>query len=387
MQAIEPFTKKIKTLRRNALDNIGRADYYHMRAIETLGRGLFVFGLFACYQQWMLASVLALSFSLMVKWLLMHHIGHGGYDRIANIPRRYHSSRYAIGWRRYIDWFDWIKPEAWNYEHNHLHHYYTGEEQDPDLVERNLDWLAASRLPKVVKLLVLAMFAASWKFTYYSARTLSCKVGEQPIHFGNFLDLRGKAQRVMWLALFLPYLLVNFVVLPVALEALSAGFGWHFLWCRLAAELLHNIHTFIVIVPNHSGADIHRFDVIGDGQRGGGYFYLRQILGSANYRTGNELRDLCHMYLNYQIEHHLFPNLSMLQYRRIQPQVKALCAEFGIIYLQESVWIRLWKMLQIATGSQRMLRYSERHTQPIPIHPLPDEVCNSETVAVLGQSA
>ena len=62
------------------------------------------------------------------------------------------------------------------------------------------------------------------------------------------------------------------------------------------------------------------------------------------------------MYLNYQIEHHLFPNLPMRQYRRIQPQVKALCAEFGLPYLQQSVWQRLVKMIQIAVGSKRMLR-------------------------------
>ena len=30
-------------------------------------------------------------------------------------------------------------PEAWNVEHNNLHHYRTGEPGDPDLVERNLE--------------------------------------------------------------------------------------------------------------------------------------------------------------------------------------------------------------------------------------------------------
>lgn len=355
MQDIEAFTARIKALRRDALASVGRADYYHMRAIETLGRGLFLFGLFACYRQWLWASVPALAMTLMIKWLLMHHIGHGGYDRIPNIPSRYHSSRYALGWRRYLDWFDWIKPEAWNHEHNYLHHYFTGEDKDPDLVERNLDWLAGARLPLAAKLLVLAFFAASWKFTYYSARTLSCLTG-QTIDFGNFVDLRGQAQRRMWFELFLPYLLAHFVLLPLGLELLADGFGQTYLLSRVLAEILHNVHTFVVIVPNHAGDDIHRFEHIASDRRGGGYFYLRQILGSANYRTGGEWNDLCHMYLNYQIEHHLFPNLPMRQYRRIQPQVKALCAEFGLPYLQQSVWQRLVKMIQIAVGSKRMLR-------------------------------
>ena len=35
-------------------------------------------------------------------------------------------------------WTDWMLPEAWDVEHNHLHHYALGEEGDPDLVERNI---------------------------------------------------------------------------------------------------------------------------------------------------------------------------------------------------------------------------------------------------------
>lgn len=356
MQHFNQFTRDIKALRQQARNNTNRSDYYHMRAIETLGRGLFLLALFASYQYWLLLGCVALAGSLLVKWLLMHHIGHGGYDRIASIPARYHSTRYALGWRRYLDWFDWIKPEAWNHEHNHLHHFYTGEEQDPDLVERNLDWLAQARQPVALKLLVMVLFTATWKFSYYSARTLSTLYPQQTIHFGNFFDLRHKPQRQMWLELFLPYLLWNFALLPALLEWLSPGFGQGFLLCRIGAEILHNVHMFIVIVPNHAGADLQRYDHVPAQQRGGGHFYLRQILGSANYHTGNEWRDLCHMYLNYQIEHHLFPNLSMRQYRLLQPQIKALCAQYGVSYIQQSVWLRLWKMLQIAIGKQQMLR-------------------------------
>ena len=38
-----------------------------------------------------------------------------------------------------MDWLDWMLPEAWNVEHNNLHHYKLGEQGDPDLVERNFE--------------------------------------------------------------------------------------------------------------------------------------------------------------------------------------------------------------------------------------------------------
>ena len=28
------------------------------------------------------------------------------------------------GWRRFIDWLDWIDPTHWDDEHNHLHHFH-----------------------------------------------------------------------------------------------------------------------------------------------------------------------------------------------------------------------------------------------------------------------
>ena len=52
-------------------------------------------------------------------------------------PARYTSRVFATGRRRFVDWPDWMLPEAWKYEHNVLHHTHTGELEDPDLIERN----------------------------------------------------------------------------------------------------------------------------------------------------------------------------------------------------------------------------------------------------------
>lgn len=133
----------------------------------------------------------------------------------------------------------------------------------------------------------------------------------------------------MWLELFIPYLTFHFIALPIVTESLFDA-DWAFFWCRFVAELLHNLHTFIIIVPNHAGDDLYRFHDIKKQNRGGSQFFLRQITGSANYKCGNEWLDLSQMYLNYQIEHHVFPALPMRQYRLIQPQVKALREKYNV---------------------------------------------------------
>lgn len=165
--------------------------------------------------------------------------------------------------------------------------------------------------------------------------------------------MRQKSKRAMRFELFIPYLTIHFILLPIAMELLF-GLGWAFFWVRFAAELLHNLHTFIIIVPNHAGNDIYRFHDIEKQSSGGAQFFLRQITGSANYHCGSEWLVLSQMYLNYQTEHHVFPALPMRQYRLIQPEIKSLCKPYNVPYIQEIIWKRLWKMVSIATGLSKM---------------------------------
>jgi hypothetical protein len=73
-------------------------------------------------------------------------------------------------------------------------------------------------------------------------------------------------------------------------------------------------------------------------------------------------------WLNYQVEHHMFPNLSMLSYQRAQPRVKALCAKFGIPYTQHSVWWRVKKTLDIMVweGERQITRSTSAWAHSLP---------------------
>ena len=120
----------------------------------------------------------------------------------------------------------------------------------------------------------------------------------------------------------------------------------------ILAELLTNFHSFIVIVTNHCGEDLYRFNnsVIANS----GEFYLRQIISSVNFNTHSDINDFLHGWLNYRIEHHLFPDLSMYEYKIIQPKIKILCKKYKIPYIQENVFIRLKKTVDIMTGEKSM---------------------------------
>merc|ERR1719195_2052812 len=96
-----------------------------------------------------------------------HHVCHGGYNK-TDESGRYNSRGFAVGnlGQRIVDWFDWMLPEAWNVEHNQLHHYRLGEDSDPDLVERNIEsWGGLNK----DLMTFLSLFV--WKWYYYAPNT------------------------------------------------------------------------------------------------------------------------------------------------------------------------------------------------------------------------
>ena len=104
------FCAAIDRLKTEAHANIGPADLAHLRRIEGYGR---VATLLGYATAWIIPNPLSaflLSLGQFTRWLLAHHILHRGYDRVPDVPRRYTSQVFARGWRRYIDWFDWLLP-------------------------------------------------------------------------------------------------------------------------------------------------------------------------------------------------------------------------------------------------------------------------------------
>jgi fatty acid desaturase len=339
------------------------ADFRHLRGIEWVGRLCTVLGYGTA---WLLPnplSALLISQGIFTRWLLMHHISHGGYDRVPGVPPRYTSAVFAQGWRRFVDWFDWIVPAAWAHEHNVLHHYHTGEAHDPDLVERHVEFLRRARLPRWLKTLFVLLAGATWKFTYYAPNTLSvlCPRTGQPHRPGtqrwlwvyHLFHLGRPEVRQLWLRSYLPYGLWSFAAVPLLFLPLGWQATLFVLLNRLAAEVLTNLHSFLVIAPNHTGDDLCRFDRHFQGRD---EFFRRQVAGSANYHCGPEWRDYLQIYLNYQIEHHLFPRLPMRRYRELQPKVAALCRRHGLPYVQQSVWLRFGQLVRVCTGAASMRR-------------------------------
>jgi fatty acid desaturase len=103
------------------------------------------------------------------------------------------------------------------------------------------------------------------------------------------------------------------------------------LGATVMANGLRNAWAYIVIVCGHFADGAEKFDpsVLEDETKP--EWYLRQMLGSANFRAGRLLAfmsgNLC-----YQIEHHLFPDLPSNRLPEIAVRVEALCVKYDLPY-------------------------------------------------------
>ncbi|MET8529644.1 acyl-CoA desaturase [Micromonospora sp. NPDC005172] len=91
-------------------------------------------------------------------------------------------------------------------------------------------------------------------------------------------------------------------------------------------QALWGLYMGCAFAPNHKGMPMPTAEDELD-------FLRKQVLTSRNVR-GSRLVDTALGGLNYQIEHHLFPNMPRANLRRAQPIVRAYCAEQGISYAE-----------------------------------------------------
>jgi fatty acid desaturase len=395
---LKSFREDIKELGKRLSDEQGPEDVAHLHKMILWSNMFTLVGLAGMFLPvYYILPAVCLSIGTTTRWtMIAHHTCHGGYDN-CEPTGRFNRFKFAVGslWRRFLDWFDWMLPEAWNVEHNNMHHYHLGEDSDPDLVERNLATLRNLNLPMPAKYMAAFGMMAIWKWWYYSPNTYKeLRVKEVRKSNPELLKEKGRFDANLpvtlssmffdnsylpsWISLsdymarvFLPYLLYRFFILPSPL--LMAGMyltpetpnAWYLngIATMVLADVFANIHSFVIIATNHAGNDLYKFSV--SCRPHSGTFFLRQVVSSANFSAGTDLVDFFHGWLNYQVEHHMWPQLSMLSYQRAMPQVKEICKRHNIPYIQENVFIRVRKTVDIMVGKDDMRPYPVDREQDI----------------------
>ena len=99
---------------------------------------------------------------------------------------------------------------------------------------------------------------------------------------------------------------------------------------------MRNLWSYTVIFCGHFPDGAEKFTVEEFEDETPHEWYLRQMLGSANFKAG-PLMAFMSGNLCYQIEHHLFPDLPSNRYAEMSVRIKALCEKYELPYTTGSL--------------------------------------------------
>ncbi|MCD9199561.1 fatty acid desaturase family protein [Aeromicrobium wangtongii] len=319
-EEIEAIGRELDEIRAEVEASRGQADRDYVTRVITLQRRLAAAGritLFASFfpPAWLLGTAMLGSAKILENMEIGHNTMHGQWDWM-NDPE-IHSSNW--------EWDTTQPAEQWKHSHNYIHHQFTnvlGHDNDIGYgilrMSRDQKWTPYN-LGQPVYNALLALFF-EWGVALHDLDIEAIRKGQKDPKLLK-KQLKQIGDKVGKQA-FKDYLMY---------PALSGPSFFHTLSANVTANIMRNVWSYMIIFCGHfpDGAVHFTEEELEDETRA--EWYLRQMLGSANFEGGTLLH-LMSGQLGYQIEHHLFPDLPSNRYAEIAVKVKDICRRYDIPY-------------------------------------------------------
>ncbi|MDV7999659.1 acyl-CoA desaturase [Rhodococcus sp. IEGM 1408] len=345
---IEALGAELEQIRQDIIGSLGErdSDYIHntirfQRALEVGARALLVVGS-RNRTAWAIgAGALGLS-KIVENMELGHNIMHGQWDWM-NDPE-IHSTTW--------EWDIVGTGEHWKQTHNYIHHKYTnivGMDDDVGYgvlrVTRDQRWYP--------------FYYGNIAYNAALALLFQWGVGIQHLELGKVVkgrDDRPETKRKV--ALFAKkagrQLAKDYVFYP----ALSRK-GWKStVTANLVANGIRNVWTNAVIFCGHFPDGAEKFTKKDVENETRAEWYLRQMLGSANI-TGGPVVDFLSGNLSYQIEHHIYPDMSSNRLAEASVRVREVCRKYDLPYVAGPLpvqYFKTWRTIAKLSLPNHMLR-------------------------------
>jgi fatty acid desaturase len=337
---VEQIAEELDAIRADIEESRGEKDARYIRRSIQLQRGLAAGGriaMFASHNK--LARYSGIGMLAMAKIIenmeLGHNITHGQWDWM-NDPE-IHSTEW--------EWDTTCPSVQWKHSHNFIHHKYTnivGLDADVGYgimrVTRDEPWERWMLGNPIYNMLLGTGF--EWGVALHHVETAKIRNKEKTWAEAR-KDLRVIGNKVRKQAG------KDYLIFPAL-----TGRNWkHTIKANFIANLIRNYWAYMVIFCGHFPDGAEKFTTEEFANETPGEWYLRQMLGSANFNAGPVMAfvsgNLC-----YQIEHHLFPDLPSNRYAEIAVRVRALCEKYDLPYTTGSIGRQymqtFWTILKLA---------------------------------------
>jgi fatty acid desaturase len=348
---IDSLAAELDAIRLDVDARLGESDARYIRRTIAAQRGLEVVGrlmlAFSARRLAWWAGTATLGVAKIVENMeIGHNVMHGQWDWM-NDPE-IHSSTW--------EWDMGGVSKHWQATHNVQHHKYTnilGMDDDVGYstlrVTRDQPW----KVSNLGNLLFNTILALGFEWG----------IGLQPLEFGKVLDAgpvrEATRRRIREFSIKAGQQLVkDYVAFPALTSASPAATFTSTLKANVAANVIRNVWADAVIFCGHFPDGAEKFamtDLIGESR---GHWYLRQMLGSANFDAGPAMRfmsgNLC-----YQIEHHLYPDLPSNRLHEVSLRVRQVCHKYDLPYTTDSFLMqcaKTWRTIAKLSLPDRYLR-------------------------------
>lgn len=322
---VEALGRELDSIRRDIEESRGASDARYIKRTIAFQRGLAAGGravLMMSHRRpaWLLGTAMLGAAKIIENMELGHNVMHGQWDWM-NDPE-VHSSTW--------EWDTTCPSVQWKHSHNFVHHKYTnivGMDDDVGYgilrVTRDQPWEWWNVGNPIYNLTLGTFF--EYGVALHHLETEKLRNGQKTYRQAA-RDLRVIGQKVAKQAA------KDYLIFP----ALSGPNWRRTIAANLTANFIRNYWSYMVIFCGHFPDGAEKFTVAEYEREDQPRWYLRQMLGSANFRAGPVMRFLSGN-LSHQIEHHLFPDLPSNRYEEIGIRVRQVCDKYDLPYTTGSI--------------------------------------------------
>ena len=352
---------ELDAIRNRVRADLGERDATYIRTLVKRQRQLEVAGraMMMIPPVWA-AGVAALSVSKILDNMeIGHNVMHGQYDWM-NDPAL-HS--------KHFEWDSADTSKNWKITHNYEHHTYTNVlNKDHDIGYGLLRMSEEQKWePRFLANIPLTIVLHTFFQHFVAVQNL--KLEDVTVYRTKTTAQLKEEFKPVWKKM-RKQLAKDYLLFP----ALAGPLAPMVFTGNLLANLARNVWACAVIFNGHFPEDVEQFpeSVIENETRG--QWYVRQLLGSANF-SGGRLMHIMSGNLSFQIEHHLFPDLPAHRYAEIAPEVRAICEKYGLPYKTGSFarqTLSTWKRIaKLSLPSGKSGRVSPRMAAVSTPEPMP----------------
>lgn len=286
---------------------------------------------------WQVALCLLHGFSwACIGFNVVHDAAHGSYSENKKLNEVVSYLFDVVGASNYF----------WRTKHNVLHHTYTNIEGIDDDIDtgnalrfsphqKHRWWhyfqpITAGPLYSLIYIL--------WISQKDIHKYINKKIGTKKIP-----AMSTTQKRLFWFFKIL-YVSIYFII-PISIFGINGFIGWCIAasFCGLVIaivfQLAHIVGKAHFPIPTENG------DIQSD-------FATHQIITTVDFATKDPITSWFVGGLNFQVVHHLFPQVSHIHYPKIQKIVKKTCLEYGIKYNEYrttfgALWAHFWHITKL----------------------------------------